>query len=91
MQRLSNMATVLGRYSTTRIAISTFSGQERFDMSGLRGISNSVIGRVDNKQNVRVVAYLISTIVSIAEFCTTVAPNLASLRLFSVKISLVRF
>jgi hypothetical protein len=59
MQRLSNLTTFLGRYPATRIAISTFSGQEHFNASGLRGLSNSVISRVDNKQNVRVAAHLI--------------------------------
>lgn len=59
MQRLSNMTTVLGRYPATRIASSTFCGQGRFDMSKIRGISNGVISRVNDKQNVRVAAHLI--------------------------------
>jgi hypothetical protein len=59
MQRLSNLTIFLGRYPATRIAISTFSGQKHFNASGLRGLSNSVISRVDNKQNVRLTAHLI--------------------------------
>jgi hypothetical protein len=31
MQRLSNLTIFLGRYPATRIAISTFSGQEHFN------------------------------------------------------------
>jgi hypothetical protein len=53
MQRLSNLTIFLGRHPATRIAISTFSGQEHFNASGLRDLSNSAISRVDNKQNVR--------------------------------------
>jgi hypothetical protein len=59
MQRLSNLTIFLGRYPATRITFSTFSGQEHFNASEIRGLLNSVISGVDNKQNVRLAAHLI--------------------------------